>query len=40
VTFDANGGSEVETQTIAEGEKFTSLPSTTRAGYTFAGWFN
>ncbi len=37
VTFDENGGSTVEDKTVDEGSTIT-LPSTSKAGYTFAGW--
>ncbi len=39
VTFDANGGSDVDNQTVAHGMKATE-PATTREGYTFEGWKN
>ena len=38
VTFDTAGGSEVPTQDIEEGGKVIE-PTTTRAGYTFMGWY-
>jgi uncharacterized repeat protein (TIGR02543 family) len=38
VTFNANGGSTVSSQTVNEGSSIT-LPSTTRSGYTFNGWY-
>ena len=40
VTFDANGGtvSPATAMTAADG-KLTSLPTPTRTGYTFSGWF-
>lgn len=40
VTFDANGGETVsETKTLGYGSKYGNLPTTTREGYTFLGWF-
>ena len=38
VTFDANGGSAVEAQTVEEGETATEPAEPTRSGYTFHGW--
>ena len=37
VTFNANGGTAVSSQTVEEGS-LSIEPTTTRAGYTFAGW--
>ena len=37
LTFDSNGGSAVETQTVEE-DTIISTPITTRAGYTFVSW--
>lgn len=39
VTFDSNGGSVVEAQTVAEGQKATEPTTPTKKGYTFAGWY-
>ena len=39
VTFDENGGSDVDNQTVAHGMKATE-PATTREGYTFVRWKN
>ena len=39
VTFESNGGSEVEAQIIAEGEKVTEPEDPTREGYIFSGWY-
>ena len=39
VTFDENGGSDVDNQTVCHGMKATE-PATTREGYTFEGWKN
>lgn len=40
VSFDANGGEPVsETKTLGYGSKYGNLPTTTREGYTFLGWF-
>ncbi|MDR1939602.1 MAG: InlB B-repeat-containing protein, partial [Clostridiales bacterium] len=38
VTFDSNGGSSASSQTVREGASIT-LPTTTRSGYDFDGWF-
>lgn len=38
VTFDANGGSEVESQQVAYGGSATE-PTTIKEGYAFAGWY-
>lgn len=38
VVFDADGGTDVETQTILEGETATEV-ATVREGYNFLGWF-
>ena len=40
VTFDSDGGSAVEAQTINEGNKATKPADPTKEGYTFKGWFN
>ena len=37
VTFDTNGGTAVESQTVEEDSKVT-IPTTTKTGYTFADW--
>lgn len=37
VNFNTNGGTQVEPQIVAEGELATR-PTTTKTGYTFAGW--
>ena len=40
VTFDANGGSvSPTTRSVVGGETVGDLPTPTRSGYTFAGWF-
>jgi len=39
VTFDENGGSDVDNQSVAHGMKATE-PATTREGYTFVRWNN
>ncbi len=39
VTFDADGGSAVDTQTVAHGATATAPEAPTKEGYTFAGWF-
>ena len=38
VSFDANGGGEVAERTFDKDAKLGDLPTTTRTGYTFAGW--
>ena len=38
VTFNSNGGSGVDSQTITEGNKVQKPNDPTRAGHTFAGW--
>ena len=40
VKFDANGGSECEDITVTYDGKYTDLPTTTRTGYTFDGWYD
>ncbi|MCR5702659.1 MAG: InlB B-repeat-containing protein [Lachnospiraceae bacterium] len=40
VTFNANGGSvSVASKTYTFGSKYASLPTPTRSGYTFTGWY-
>lgn len=39
VTFDSNGGSTVENQSVTSGEKVNIPPEPTREGYMFIGWF-
>ena len=39
VTFETNGGSAVEAQTVAEGECASEPEAPTMEGYTFAGWY-
>jgi len=39
VTFDSQGGSEVDSQTVAHGGKVTEPTAPTRTGYTFDGWY-
>ena len=40
VTFDANGGTVTpDTMTLTHGDVYGELPTPTRDGYTFAGWF-
>lgn len=38
ITFDTDGGSEVEKITVKKGESFT-LPTTSKEGYEFLGWY-
>ena len=41
ITFDANGGSvSPTTKTVKYGELYGTLPTPTRPGYTFAGWYS
>ena len=40
VTFDSDGGSSVDAQTVVEGGKATEPTAPTKDGYTFDGWFN
>lgn len=40
VSFNANGGTEAsETRTVTYGSTYGELPTPTREGYTFVGWF-
>ena len=40
VTFDANGGSAVNNSiSVSYGSTYGTLPTTTRTGYTFKGWY-
>lgn len=39
VTFVTNGGTSVNPISVAENSTITSLPSTTRDGYSFTGWY-
>ena len=39
VTFNSNGGSEVTSQTVKDGEKATKPTDPTKDGNTFGGWF-
>ena len=39
VTFVSNGGSEVDSQDVNNGEKATAPTAPTRAEYTFTGWY-
>ncbi len=40
VTFDSDGGSAVEKQTVEEGNKATKPADPTKEGYSFTGWYN
>lgn len=40
VTFDSDGGSDVTTQIIEEGETATTPSAPTKVGHTFIGWYN
>ena len=40
LTFDGNGGNPAETtRTVQYGNQYGTLPTPTRTGYTFAGWY-
>lgn len=39
VTFESNGGSAVEDQTVLEGDKVERPEDPTKEGYTFGGWY-
>ena len=39
VTFDSNGGSNVEPATVKNGEKISAPADPTREGWNFAGWY-
>ena len=39
ITFNTNGGSPVQTQWVTSGGKLSNLPTTTKEGCTFAGWY-
>ena len=39
VTFDSNGGSAVDSQTIAEGQKVLKPDDPVKEGYEFSGWY-
>src|SRR5574344_266921 len=39
VTFNANGGSDVASQTLTYGDKVIQPAQQTRTGYTFGGWY-
>lgn len=39
VSFDSNGGTEIETQSIISQGKVTEPTPPTKDGYTFGGWF-
>ena len=39
MTFDSNGGTNVENKTITYGSAYGTLPTPTRAGYEFLGWY-
>lgn len=40
VNFETNGGTKIESISVAEGTKVTEPDSPTREGYKFLGWFN
>lgn len=39
VSFNSNGGSSVSSKTVIVGEQYGTLPTSTREGYTFDGWY-
>ncbi len=39
-TFNSDGGTEVESQMVEEGESFVAPTEPTKDGYTFKGWYN
>ena len=39
ILFEANGGSSCAVQEFVEGETYGSLPTTSRSGYAFGGWY-
>ena len=39
VSFDGNGGNSPAAITVTEGQTYAGLPTSSRAGYIFAGWF-
>ena len=39
VTFNAHGGSAVSNRTVVSGQAIGTLPTTTRSGHTFDGWW-
>ncbi|MBO5102621.1 MAG: InlB B-repeat-containing protein, partial [Clostridia bacterium] len=39
VTFNSNGGSECEILEVSPNTAYSTLPTPTRTGYTFAGWY-
>lgn len=40
VTFDSNGGSQIESQTVLKGETVIQPNDPTKDGYTFIGWYS
>ena len=40
ITYNSNGGSEIEDGTYTYGEGMTELPNPTKPGYDFVGWFD
>ena len=39
VTFDTDGGGEIESQEVVLGQKLTSVGTPTKTGYAFLGWY-
>ncbi len=40
ITFDSNGGTKVNSITLADGDKFTPPKNPTKDGFTFGGWYD
>lgn len=40
ITFDVMGGSSVPSKQILAGDSYGTLPTPTKSGYTFAGWYD
>ena len=40
ITFNSDGGTDVESQTVTEGERVSEPAAPTKEGYTFIGWYD